>query len=65
MRDRLTLKQASESLNIPENTLRWYRTIGNGPRSYKLGGRVFYDQADLDAWTEAEKVVSVRGAALI
>jgi hypothetical protein len=37
MSDRLTLRQASEYLNIPVNTLRWYRTCGTGPRSYSLG----------------------------
>jgi len=33
MSDRLTLREASEYLNIPVNTLRWYRNCGTGPRS--------------------------------
>lgn len=52
----MTLKRAAEYLSIPENTLRWYRTIGTGPASYRLGGRVFYDRAVLDEWTNAEKL---------
>ena len=61
MFDRLTLRQASEYLNIPVNTLRWYRTCGTGPRSYSLGGKVFYDKADLDAWVATEKAATARG----
>lgn len=57
----MTLKQAADYLNIPENTLRWYRTIGTGPASYRLGGRVFYDRTDLDEWADAGKLATVRG----
>jgi predicted DNA-binding transcriptional regulator AlpA len=60
MAERLTLKQASEHLNIPVNSLRWYRAEHTGPRSYKLGGKVFYDRADLDAWTAAQKAATGR-----
>ena len=59
---RLTLKEAAARLNIPENTLRWYRTCGTGPCSYRLGGRVFYDAEDLDAWVDAERAATARGA---
>lgn len=61
MSDRLTLRQASEYLNIPVNTLRWYRTCGTGPRSYSLGGKVFYDRADLNDWVATEKAATARG----
>lgn len=57
----MTLREAAELLNIPENTLRWYRTTGDGPRSYKLGGKVFYDAADVDAWVADQKAATVRG----
>jgi hypothetical protein len=58
---RLTLKQTSEYLNIPENTLRWWRTINEGPRSYALGRKVFYDRVDLDQWTDSQKMATARG----
>ena len=58
---RLTLREAAEALRIPERTLRWWRTCGTGPRSSTLGGRVFYDAADLDAWVNAEKAATSRG----
>jgi hypothetical protein len=59
--NRLTLREASEYLHIPENTLRWYRTCGTGPRSFTLGGKVFYDVADLDGWVESQKAATARG----
>jgi hypothetical protein len=58
---RLTLKQATEYLNIPENTLRWWRTCNEGPRSYALGRKVFYDRDDLDRWAEVQKAATTRG----
>lgn len=57
----LTLHEASNYLHIPENTLRWYRQCGSGPVSFKLGGRVTYDRADIDAWVAAERAASARG----
>jgi hypothetical protein len=63
MAERLTLREASNYLHIPENTLRWYRTTGTGPRSYRLAGKVFYDRDDLDAWAGAQKAATVRGGA--
>jgi hypothetical protein len=60
---RLTLRQASDYLNVPQNTLRWWRTCNTGPRSYALGGKVFYDRGDLDAWVGNQKAGSLRGGA--
>jgi hypothetical protein len=58
MSERLTLRQASEYLNIPVNTLSWYRNCGTGPQSYSLGGKVFYDRADLNSWVANEKAAT-------
>lgn len=52
---RLTLPEASAWSRIPEPTLRWYRHLGIGPRSYRLGRRVYYDLADLESWVEQQK----------
>jgi predicted DNA-binding transcriptional regulator AlpA len=64
MHERLTLKQAAEYLNVPENTLRWWRNCNSGPRSYSLGRKVFYDRIELDRWVESQKAETVRGGAL-
>lgn len=46
-----TTKEASEVLNVPMGTLRWWRHIGYGPKSFLLSKRkVMYKQSDLDAW---------------
>ena len=46
---------------IPEGTWRWWRYRGEGPRSFKLGRTVFYDEADVAAWVEAQKAKTGRG----
>lgn len=61
MQDRLTLAEASDYLNVPRNTLRWWRACGTGPRSYTLGRKVFYDRRDLDGWVAVETAASERG----
>lgn len=48
----LTIEQAAERLNSPIDTLRYWRAIGRGPKSFRMGKRVFYMPADLDAWIE-------------
>lgn len=62
MSARFTIKEASEYLHIPVNTLRWYRSSGHtGPKSYTLGGTVFYDRDDVDAWVADQKAATTRG----
>jgi predicted DNA-binding transcriptional regulator AlpA len=34
----------------PVATIRWLRAMGRGPRSGKLGNRVIYRRADVEAW---------------
>jgi len=38
-------------------------TPWEGPRSFKLGHTVFYDQADVTAWIESQKAATGRGDA--
>ncbi len=61
MPTRLSTREASEYLSLPESTLRYYRHIGKGPASYVLGRKVFYDVADLDAFVQAQKAATLRG----
>jgi prophage regulatory protein len=46
---------------IPEGTWRWWRHRGEGPRSFKLGRTVFYDDADVAAWIAAQKASTGKG----
>lgn len=50
-----TLSEASELLRTPVATLRYWRHIGYGPTSFKIGRNVVYDAADLEAWIQAQK----------
>lgn len=50
----LTVSEAAERLRRPTATLRYWRAMGTGPRSARVGGRVLYREADLDAWIDAE-----------
>ncbi|MGI9084433.1 MAG: helix-turn-helix domain-containing protein [Aeromicrobium sp.] len=50
----ITLEVADFLRTSPE-TVRYWRHIGKGPRSFKVGRRVLYDRADVAAWLEAAK----------
>jgi predicted DNA-binding transcriptional regulator AlpA len=59
--DLLGIPEASELLDIPQSTLRWYRTRGEGPKSFKVGRRVRYRREDCMAWVESQESASARG----
>ena len=46
----LTIVEAAELLRAPVATLRYWRHLGTGPRSFRLGRRVLYRTDDLHAW---------------
>jgi predicted DNA-binding transcriptional regulator AlpA len=46
----LTLQEACRFLRMPEGTLRYWRHLGSGPRSFKIGRHVRYWKADLVLW---------------
>ena len=47
---RLTVEAASRPVGLSASTLNKLRVFGGGPVFLKLGRRVVYDEADLDAW---------------
>ena len=49
----LLIPEVSTVTRVPEATLRYWRHIGAGPRSFKLGRRVVYKAADVEAWIAA------------
>ena len=58
----LTTNEAAQRVNVPAATLRWWRHQSRGPRSFRLGRRVMYKVADLDAWVDAAYAQSVGDA---
>jgi excisionase family DNA binding protein len=53
--DLLTITEAAALLRAPVATLRYWRHVGTGPRSFRLGRRVLYRRDDLDAWVNAQR----------
>lgn len=45
--------QAAERTSLARATLAKLRVLGGGPRFLKLGSKVLYEAADLDAWIAA------------
>lgn len=51
----LRTSEVAEMLGMPEATLRYWRHIGTGPKSFKLGPRrVVYKDEDVLAWIEKQ-----------
>jgi excisionase family DNA binding protein len=49
----LTTAEVAERLRRPIGTLRYWRHVGEGPRSVRIGRAVLYDEAEVDAWVES------------
>ena len=49
---------------IPEATWRWWRHGEKDLSSFKLGRTVFYDEADVAAWVESQKLATTKGGVL-
>ncbi len=52
MNDLKSVEEAAGYLRVAVSTLNKWRVQGRGPRFAKVGGRVRYTQADLDAYVE-------------
>jgi excisionase family DNA binding protein len=52
--DLLTLTEAAALLRAPVATLRYWRHLGTGPHSLKIGRHVLYRRDDLHAWIDAQ-----------
>lgn len=50
----INAEQAATILNISPSTLAKMRLSGGSPRYIKLGRRVAYRPADIEAWIEAQ-----------
>lgn len=51
----LTIAEASALTRTPVATLRYWRHLGTGPASFRLGRRVVYDEADVLAWIDTQR----------
>ena len=51
----LTIADAADLVRAPVATLRYWRHLGTGPRSFRLGRRVLYRRDDLRAWIDSRR----------
>ena len=51
----LTTDEVAVLLRTPAETVRFWRHVGKGPKSFKLGRRVLYDRRDVHAFVEAAR----------
>lgn len=57
----MTTAEVSEELGIPVGTLRYYRSSGCGPASFRLAGRVRYRRSEVAAWVIEQERTTRRG----
>lgn len=57
----MTVKELTAETTIAESTWYDWRHRGIGPRSFKLGGRVVYRRAEVDAWLAEQAAATSRG----
>ena len=50
--DLLTITEAAELLRAPVATLRYWRHLGTGPHSFRIGRSVRYWRTDVTGWLE-------------
>jgi excisionase family DNA binding protein len=46
----LTTQEVGEALRTPAETVRYWRHVGKGPKSFKVGRRVLYAREDVEAF---------------
>ena len=52
--DLLSLKEVAAMLRVPEATLRYWRYLGTGPRSFRIGRSVRYWRTEVALWLEEQ-----------
>lgn len=62
MEDILNTAQVSERTGIPVATLRYWRHIGTGPKSFKMGPRrIAYKASDVAEWFDRQYATTAVG----
>lgn len=51
----MTTAEVAELLRAPVETVRYWRHVEKGPRSFKVGRRVLYATEDVEAFIEHER----------
>jgi predicted DNA-binding transcriptional regulator AlpA len=59
----MRLSEIAEYTGVPLATLRYYRHLGIGPKTFLLGNRVVAYEDDVTAWVEQARADDPVGAA--
>lgn len=63
MDELMTVEEVAASTRVPAATLRWMRHVGDrGPRSFRIGRRVYYKRSDVADWLESQYEATKLGA---
>lgn len=54
----MTTAEIAELTRTSAETVRYWRHVGKGPRSFKVGRKRLYDEADVSEWLERAKAES-------
>ena len=57
--DYLTTAEVVSLTQTPVETVRYWRHVGKGPASFKVGRRVLYARADVVAWLQGVRLTGV------
>ena len=58
----LTIAEAADLVRAPVATLRYWRHLGTGPRSFRIGRRVVYRLDDVEDWITAQRDATASNA---
>jgi len=58
----LTLGEVATQLKVPEASLRYWRHVGSGPTSIKVGRHVRYRPTDVEAWLQTNETSTASAA---
>ncbi len=50
----LTVPEVAQMLRTPEGTVRYWRHLGQGPASFKIGRRVLFKEEDVLTWLDSQ-----------
>ncbi|RUP26712.1 helix-turn-helix domain-containing protein [Mycolicibacterium phocaicum] len=57
----LLTREVEQLTRVPAGTLRYYRAMDRGPRSFRAGRRIVYRRSDVDRWMAEQEQRSGRG----
>lgn len=55
--DYLTVPEVAQQFRTSPGTVRYWRHVGTGPKSFRFGRRVLYRREDVAAWV-AERIAA-------